>query len=127
MIFRNVCATLALLPIGACGTLDRFRSDPAPVIQPLVLPAECGLLPVDPDRPDPSTVNLPPLPAQPAPTAAASLQTPYYVIRTQRAEIAGRFFELDRNAALEAWETNATPQRVCAEWVISQRAVGRVQ
>lgn len=97
------------------------------MIQPLVLPAECGLLPVDPDRPDPSSINMPPLPSQPATSAGAAVQLPYYVIRTQRAEIAGRFFELDRNAALEAWETNATPQRVCAEFIISQRVAGRVQ
>lgn len=97
------------------------------MIQPLVLPAECGLLPVAPDRPDPSSVAMPPLPQQPSATTAPSQQLPYYVIRTQRAEIAGRFFEMDRNAYSEAWETNATPQRVCAEYVISQRAAGRVQ
>lgn len=73
---------------------------------PLVIPAECRVLPVEPAQ-----VEAPLLPELPA-TAAPE----YLTRRTQRAELAGLFYQGQRNAIQEAYETNAATQRTCAAW-----------
>lgn len=77
---------------------------PAP--PPLTIPAACGLLPVEPQAVDEPT--LPPLPASTAPG--------YLATRTQRAELAGLFFQGQRDAYEGAYNTNAASQRLCAAW-----------
>lgn len=85
---------------------------PAP--PPVVIPAECGLDPVEPEPVDP--VTLPALPPAPGATAAVVEIVNYWRTRGQRAELAGLHFMGERNAFRAAWETNAATQRVCAAW-----------
>lgn len=103
---------MAMLPLGACGTLPLPMLRPAPqvVVQPLVIPSACRVDPVQPAATDPPA--LPDLPAASAPT--------YLALRTQRAELAGKFFEGQRDAIRNAFDTNAQAQEVCATWARSQ-------
>jgi hypothetical protein len=71
-----------------------------------VVPPECRLTPVDPEPVD--EVLLPPLPVETAPD--------YLAVRTKRAELAGLFYQGQRDAEKAAREANAKPQLKCAEW-----------
>lgn len=79
---------------------------PASLPPPLVVPAECRVLPVEPQE-----VQAPILPELPATTAPEYLR-----VRTQRAELAGLYFQGERDVWRDAYETNAATQRVCATW-----------
>lgn len=73
---------------------------------PLTIASECLLNPVAPQAVDEPA--LPPLPASTAPG--------YLATRTQRAELAGLFFQGQRDAYAGAYNTNAASQRLCAAW-----------
>lgn len=71
-----------------------------------MIPPECQLTPADPEPVD--TVLLPALPAETAPD--------YLAIRTKRAELAGLYYQGQRDVEKTAREKNAAPQLKCAEW-----------
>lgn len=102
----KMCLLAAILPLGACGMMSRERPAVEVAPPPLVIPAECRVDPVAPVETDP-----PVLPALPAVTSPE-----YLTRRTQRAELAGLFFQGERDAIREAYDTNAATQRVCAQW-----------
>lgn len=108
----KTCLLMMSLPLGACGSLSGLREAPAPVeIAPrIVIPAECRIDPVEPMAVDP-----PVLPELPATTDPA-----YLAIRTQRAELAGLFFQGERDAEKDARIENAVTQAICASWARSQ-------
>lgn len=92
------------------GMREALRPDPV-IVRP-ALPAECRL---DPASPDPlAEPELPPLPPRPASDALSAGLLTYYVVRTQRAEIAGLYFQNQATEERETRETNAGPQRICA-------------
>ena len=81
---------------------------------PLVLIPECRVEPVEP-----GTVEMPPLPdllPRPASNAPASAFLAYDDSRRERAELAGLYYQSDRDAVRQAYDTNAATQRVCAAW-----------
>lgn len=83
-----------------------------------VIPATCL---VDPTEPDPlAEPELPPLPPRPATDALSAALLSYYVVRTQRAEIAGLFFQNQRDEERDARETNAAAQAGCVAWAKAQ-------
>lgn len=95
---------------------EALRPDPI-VVRPTI-PSECR---VDPVEPQPlAQPELPPLPAPPAATATPAQAFPYYVIRTQRAEIAGLYFQNELSEVREAFDANAATQRACATWARGQ-------
>lgn len=97
-----------LLLLGACASRP-----PTQVILPavpLMIASECRLNPVEP-----VTVDEPILPALPDATAPS-----YLPVRTQRAELAGLFFQGQRDAEREARIANARTQAVCAAWARAQ-------
>lgn len=96
---------VASLPLGACGTMSLGR-EPVQVVQPLVIPAECRVDPVGPEPVDAPV--LPDLPPANAPT--------YLAVRTQRAELAGLYFQGERDAERVARVTNSETQAACAAW-----------
>lgn len=70
---------------------------------------------------EPGAVDAPPLPDALERPAGTFIQHPaawfaYSDNRRERAELAGLFLQGERDAYRVAWETNATPQRVCAQW-----------
>lgn len=93
-----------ILPIGAsaCGTLSLGRAE-APVVAPVVIPAECRVESVEPEA-----VAEPAMPPLPAPNAAN-----YAAIRIQRAERAGLYYQARAQALQYAYDTNASAQRAC--------------
>lgn len=96
--------------LGACGTLDRLRPTPVVVTRPVVAPAECRLLPIEPRETEQPAL----LPEDV--TSAAELS------RNQLANSRLAFlYWQDRAGALEeAYDVNAASQRVCAQWARSQ-------
>ena len=64
--------------------------------------------------------DLPPLPPRPATDALSAALLTYYVVRTQRAEIAGLFFQNEAAEERETREANASTQDVCAAWAKAQ-------
>lgn len=76
------------------------------MVQPLVIPAECRVDPVGPEPVDAPV--LPDLPPANAPT--------YLAVRTQRAELAGLYFQGERDAERVARVTNSETQAACAAW-----------
>lgn len=102
--------------------MNRFRSDPAPVIAPLVISPACM---VDPVEVQP--VEEPPMPEafeRPAGQPSAStwnLWLAYEARRRERAELAGLFFQGERDAIEHAYELTAEQMRQCVEWSRAQR------
>jgi hypothetical protein len=60
------------------------------------------------------------LPARPETDALSSGLLSYYIVRTQRAEIAGLFFQNNLTEEREARLANAETQRQCATWARAQ-------
>lgn len=111
------CAA-ALIPLtGACGTTTPFRPSPVPTIEPLVFPAACLADPVAP-----AEVEVPPLPDPiERPAGAPSARTwdawlSYQLRRTERAELAGLFYQGERDAYRHAWELTDEQLRQCVAW-----------
>ena len=91
---------------------------PDPVIVHPVIPSVCLVDPAEPSslaEPD-----LPPLPARPETDALTSGLLSYYIVRTQRAEIAGLFFQNELAEERETREANAATQRDCTAWARTQ-------
>ena len=83
---------------------------------PLVVIAECKVEPVEP-----GAVDEPPMPPPLERPAGTVSDHPadwfaYVDRRRERAELAGLYFQGERDAVREAYETNAATQRVCAAW-----------
>lgn len=76
----------------------------------MAIPPECRLDPVAPEPVDEPA--LPPLPASNAPS--------YLAVRTQRAELAGLYFQGVAGAERDARVTNAETQAACARWAKAQ-------
>lgn len=85
------------------------------VTQPVVIAAECGLLPVEPEP-----VAQEVLPPEPAVADWRYASNGDWAIRARRAELAGIQLEGERDAEREARLTNAGRQTVCANWARSQ-------
>lgn len=77
----------------------------------MIVPAECFHDPVEPDA-----VTAPVLPSLPA----SQTDPAYLPIRTQRAELAGLYYQGQRDSERDARLTNARPQQVCANWARRQ-------
>ena len=107
---------VAILPLGACATLNplhrvELTNVPAPQ---KVIPAECL---IDPVAAVPvAEPTLPPLPAATSPD--------YLAIRTARAEAAGLFYQGERDAIHDAYETNAHTQAACKSGLAAQAEAG---
>lgn len=80
-----------------------LRQPPAPQ---LVIAPECLVDPVQPQH-----VDEPLMPALPAPNAPG-----YLVTRTQRAELAGLYYQGVAQAVTGAYNTNAATQAACVAW-----------
>ena len=83
---------------------------------PVVVPADCRVDPVEP-----GTVAEPPMPPALERPAGTVTDHPadwfaYVDRRRERAELAGLFYQGQRDATEQAYETNAATQRVCAAW-----------
>lgn len=109
---------LAMLPLGACGTihLPMRQTVLPPPPPPLVIAPACLIDPVAP-----GTVAEPPMPPPLERPAGAFADHPadwyaYDDRRRERAELAGLFFQGERDAIAEAYETNAATQRACVAW-----------
>lgn len=91
--------------------MSPFRSDPPPVIQPLVFPAACLVDPVEP-----GAVDEPPMPEalpRPAGNAPPEAFVSYATRRMERAELAGLFFQGERDAYKQAYDLTAEQLRQC--------------
>lgn len=77
---------------------------------PPVIAAACLVDPVEPVAVDPPV--LPELPAATAPD--------YLAARTRRAELAGLFFQGERDAERDARQLNARTQAACVDWARAQ-------
>lgn len=104
-----------MLPLGACGTIQRFRSDPAPPAPPpLVFPTACLADPVTPLLPEP-----PPIPdAMERPAGEPSARSyvdwlRYEHRRRERAELAGLHYQGERNAYRQAYDDTVTQLGEC--------------
>jgi hypothetical protein len=97
-----------------------LRSDPAPVIAPLVVSPACLAGPVEADP-----VEEPPMPPEIERPAGQPTATTYpawlaYVDRRrERAELAGLFYQGERNAFRHANELNTEQLTQCREWARS--------
>lgn len=104
-------ATPLIMASAACGTLG-LRERPAPVVvtQPVVVPAECRVEPVEP-RETSEPALLP-----------ENVTSPVEATRNQLANARLAFlFWQDRASALEeAYDVNAATQRRCAAWARRQ-------
>ena len=109
---RLALAVPCLMASTACGTLSRITDRPAPVVvtQPVIIPAECRVEPVDPRATDEPTL-LP-----------ENVTSPIEANRNQLANARLAFlFWQDRASALEeAYDVNASTQRACASWARRQ-------
>lgn len=90
--------------------MERFRPAPVVVTQPVVIPAECRVDPIEP-RPTDEPTLLP-----------ENVQSPVDATRNQLANARLAFlFWQDRASALEeAYDVNASTQRHCAQWARTQ-------
>lgn len=94
--------------------------DRPPAIEAVVVSPACLVGPVDAQP-----VEAPPMPPLiERPAGQPSGQTypawlTYEARRRERAELAGLFFEGERNAYRAAWEMNAETQRQCQAWARS--------
>ncbi len=90
--------------------MERFRPAPVVVTQPVIVPAECRLDPVEPrEVSEPSL--LPETGVTPMEVARNSLAN---------ARLAFLFWQDKASAEREARETNAATQRACAGWARRQ-------
>jgi len=96
-------------------TAAREALRPEPIVVRPSLPAECRLSPTEPDQM--AEPELPPLPPRPATDALSAGLLSYYVVRTQRAEIAGLYFQNVAREEKETREANASAQTICADAV----------
>jgi hypothetical protein len=117
---KLLLAATALLPTGACASLNPFREAPQVTVleKPApVIPVECRLDPVAPEDVDrPALVDLPPAPAATDPVA----RMPYEITRRRNAELAGLYFQGLAAEEARARMTNAERQRACADWARRQ-------
>ena len=95
---------------AACGTMGRLRPAPVVVTQPVIVPAECRLDPVEPRATDEPTL-LP-----------ENVTSPVEANRNQLANARLAFlYWQDRSSAVEeAYDVNAAAQRACASWARRQ-------
>lgn len=97
--------------------MARFRSDPAPVIAPVVVSPACLAAPVEPGE-----VQEPPMPdaiQRPAGQPSASnwdQWIAYEARRRERAELAGLFFQGERDQLDTAYGLTAEQLRQCNAW-----------
>lgn len=98
--------------LGACGTLERLTDRPAPIVvtQPVLIPAECRVEPVEPRETSEPTL-LP-----------ENVTSPVEATRNQlaNARLAFLFWQDRANAVEEAYDVNAATQRACATWARRQ-------
>ena len=107
---RALALVPSIMALGACGTMERFRPAPVVVTQPVVIPAECRLDPVEPrEVSEPSL--LPETGVTPMEVARNSLAN---------ARLAFLFWQDKASAEREARETNAATQAACASWARRQ-------
>lgn len=101
-----------LMASTACGTLSRITDRPAPVVvtQPVIIPAECRVEPVEPRATDEPTL-LP-----------ENVTSPIEANRNQlaNARLAFLFWQDRASALAEAYDVNAATQRACATWARRQ-------
>ena len=104
--------------MSACGTISRFRSDPAPTLAPVVYPASCLADPLDV-----APVEMPPLPPaveRPAGEPSARNWEQFYVWldnRRERAELAGLYFQGMADAEAQANVNNTEQLRQCVTFI----------
>lgn len=123
MKLRTSLLALLSLPIGGCATLaDRLRvTDQPPEAAPLVISPACLVGPVEPNP-----VEEPPMPEpieRPAGEPNATnwpAWMAYVDRRRERAELAGLYYQGERNAVADAYEMNAATQERCKDWAQSQ-------
>jgi hypothetical protein len=99
--------------------MGAFRNDPAPVVAPVVYPASCLADPVEPHP-----VEEPPMPEalpRPAGNAAPEAFVAYATRRMERAELAGLFFQGERDAFKQAYDLTAEQLRQCVTFVRGQQ------
>lgn len=98
-----------------------FRTSAPPVVAPLVISPACLVGPVEA-----APVEEPPMPdAFERPAGQPTAQNypswlAYEARRRERAELAGLFFQGERNAISEAFEMNADTQTRCRDWARAQ-------
>ena len=115
--------TALMLPLGACATLNplHLATPPAPLPEPLVVSPACLAAPVAPDP-----VEEPPMPPEierPAgqPTAQNWTSWMAYVDRRrERAELAGLYFQGERDSLSHANDLNTEQLRQCNTWAREQ-------
>lgn len=113
-----------MLPLGACGTMSRlYRSDPAPPLpQPLVISTACLA-----DNVEPAVIEPPPIPPAIERPAGEPNATNYpgwltYVDRRrERAELAGLFYQGERNAIRDAYNDTDIQHDECRAWAEQHR------
>ena len=121
MKFKTFLLGALTLPIGACGTLNLRREAAPAAIEPLVISPACLVPPLEPQP-----VEEPPMPEpieRPAgqPTATNWTQWFAYIDRRRvRAELAGRYFQGERDAIEHAYALNAETQTQCRNWAREQ-------
>lgn len=105
-------AGASITALGACGTINRLTDRPAPIVvtQPVLIPAECRVDPVQPRETAEPTL-LP-----------ENVTSPVEATRNQLANARLAFlFWQDRASALEeAYDVNAATQMACATWARRQ-------
>lgn len=105
-------AGASITGLGACGTINRLTDPPLPIVvtQPVIVPAECRLDPIEPRATDEPTL-LP-----------ENVTSPVEATRNQLANARLAFlFWQDRASALEeALDVNGATQRACASWARRQ-------
>jgi hypothetical protein len=110
---------LLSLLLGACGTMNPLRiAQPTPAVtEPLVVSPACLAPPVEAQP-----VDEPPMPEpleRPSGEPNATnypIWMGYFVRRAERAELAGLFFQGERDAYEDAYELTAEQMRQCNAW-----------
>lgn len=98
-----------------------FRTSAPPVVAPLVISPACLVGPVEA-----APVEEPPMPEPiERPAGQASAQSypawlAYEARRRERAELAGLFYQGERDALRSAYEMNADTQSRCRDWARAQ-------
>lgn len=109
---KLVLVSPLIMASAACGTINRLTDRPAPIVvtQPVLIPAECRVDPIEP-RPTDEPTLLP-----------ENVTSPVEATRNQLANARLAFlFWQDRASALEeALDVNSATQRACASWARRQ-------
>ena len=117
MKFKMLLLTALSLPLGACGTTSLFNRPTLAPIDPVVVSPACLVGPVEAQP-----IEEPPMPepiVRPAgqPTSSTwDAWLAYEHRRRERAELAGLFFQGERDSYRTAWEMNAETQTQCQAW-----------